>query len=104
MKKATKKEILKHENRVMKASQLLTLNSAYRNIDKCSIEKYLASGITITIKNINKQNNVICEEFIINDGLSPETIEAIKKDIERSYDLIINHPINTPLTKKLSNN
>lgn len=58
-----------------------------KKIGKCTINNYMASGVTITIKNINKKNHVICDEFMISDGLSPETIEAIKKDIKRSYDL-----------------
>ena len=38
---------------------------------------------------INKENFVICQEFCITDGLSKETIEAIKNDIKRTYDLKI---------------
>lgn len=54
----------------------------------------MASGVTITINNINKTNSTIVEEVMIADGLSPETIAAIKADIKRSYKLTMNHPIN----------
>lgn len=78
---------LEREIEILKVESIHRLTDAYKNIDKCNMEKYMASGITITIKNINKKNHVICEEFMINDGLSFETIEAIKRDIKRAYDL-----------------
>lgn len=84
--KKTRQE-LKRELEVLKSDNFNALTTAYKNIDRCTTKNYMASGITITIKNINKTNNVICEEFCILDGLSDETIQAIKNDIKRSYDL-----------------
>jgi hypothetical protein len=81
------KQQLKREIQVSKADNFYSLSKAFKNIDKCSSRNYMGSGITIEIKNINKQNFVVCEEFMIIDGLSEETIEAIKKDIKRAYDL-----------------
>lgn len=83
-----------NELRVLKASRLSVYCAAYRNLDKCGQDRYMASGVTITIKNINKTDNTIVEEVIIADGLSPETIAAIKADIKRSYELTMNNPIN----------
>lgn len=100
-KKLTRNELLKHENRVLKASDLSTLSTAYKNIDKCSEKNYIGSAITITIKNINKTGYIIADEFSIADGLSDATIAAIKKDIEKSYNLKINHCLNCELTKKV---
>jgi hypothetical protein len=85
-KNADKLKALQNEVRVLKASQLFVLTDAYRKIDKCGQDRYMGSGITLTIKNINKDNNVIVEEVIITDGLSPETIAAIKADLKRSYE------------------
>ena len=83
--KKTKQE-LKRELQILNADNFHTLTNAYKQIDKCSSKNYMASGVTLTIKNINKTNNTICEEFLIIDGLSDETIEAIKRDIKRTYD------------------
>lgn len=84
--KETKKQ-LKRKLQILESDNFYALAKAYENIDRCNTNNFMASGVTITIKNINKDNPIICEEFCILDGLSDETIEAIKKDIKRSYDL-----------------
>lgn len=84
--KPTRKE-LKRQIEILKADNLFNLSQAHANIGKCGQDRYMGSGVAITVRNINKENNVICEEFLIADGLSPETIEAIKNDIKRSYEL-----------------
>lgn len=86
--------LLKNKLRVLEASQLSTICRAYKGIDKCGTDRYMASAVTITIRNINADNNTIIEEVAINDGLSPETIAAIKADIKRCYDLLSMHPLN----------
>jgi len=75
------------KNRILKANDITVLANAFKNIDKTSSNRYMASGVTITINNINKEGFNIVEEFMIVDGLSQETINAIKNDIKRSYDL-----------------
>lgn len=82
----TKKE-LKRELNIKDSDNFYRLAEVYKKIDKCSQSNYIGSGIVLTIKNINKENFVICDDFMIIDGLSDETIQAIKKDIKRSYDL-----------------
>lgn len=84
--KVTKKQ-LKREIEILKSQNLHSLIEAFNNIGKCSKEKYTGSGITITIKNINKENFVICDEFFITDGLSKDTIDSIKRDIKDTYNL-----------------
>lgn len=84
---------LKNELRVLKASELFTICEAYRNINKCGQDRYMASGVTITLKNINQDKNTIVEEVCIADGLSLATITAIKQDIKRSYDLKNDFPL-----------
>lgn len=88
--------VLRNELRVNKACDIYALAEAYRNIDKCGQDRYMASAVTIIIKNINTKasNNVVIEEVAITDGLSPATIAAIKADIKRSYDLIMAYPHN----------
>lgn len=83
----SKKFRLAHQLRVCKAGDISTLAIAYKHMDKTSSDRYMASGVTITIKNINANDEVIVEEVLISDGLSKETIEAIKADIKRSYDM-----------------
>lgn len=78
---------LRNELRVLKACDRYALAEAYRKIDKCGQDRYMASAVTITIRNINVNNNIIVEEVAITDGLSSDTIAAIKADIKRSYDI-----------------
>lgn len=73
--------------RVIKAYDIGTLSRAYKSVDKASDKYYMGSGVTIAIKNTNAVNNTIVEEVLIVDGLSKETIDAIKRDIKRTYDL-----------------
>jgi len=83
-----------NELRVLKASQNYALAQAHRQIDKCGQDRYMASAVTIIIRNINVANNVVVEEVAISDGFSQATIDAIKADIERSYKLANCYPHN----------
>lgn len=85
---------IENELRVLKAGRVSTLCAAYKNLDKCNQERFMGSGVTIIIKNINKTDNMMVEEVIITDGLSPETIAALKADVKRSYEVTVNHPVN----------
>jgi len=78
---------LKNKLRISEASSVSRLHDAHRDLKNCSEEKYTSSSLTITVKNINKDNTTVIEEFVINDGFSKELIEALKKDIKKSYDL-----------------
>lgn len=78
-------EKLKHENRIRKAGDIGTLALAYKNIEKASAEDYMGSGIILSISNINFDRSVIVQDVLITDGLSPDTIAAIARDIKRSY-------------------
>jgi len=84
--KVTKKQ-LKRKIEILEANSIHALTDAFQDIEKCGESKYFGSGVTITIKNINKDNPIICNEFLIIDGLSEDTIKAIKADIKRTYDL-----------------
>ena len=82
-----KKAELQNKYRQQRAHDIATLKYGHINITKANQDKYNGSGVTITIKNINQDNNVIVEEVMIIDGLSDDTIACIQADIKRTYDL-----------------
>lgn len=84
MKKPIKRNIKKDLEHSL-ASSLHRLVQAYTDIRKTTKDRYMGSGILITIKNINQSNDTICEEFMIKDGLSDDTIKAIQNDIIYSF-------------------
>jgi hypothetical protein len=81
MKKQIAKRNIVKDLSIAKASCLFNLMTAHTYIEKANKNKYMGSGVTITIKNINQTNDIICEEFMIKDGLSDATIKAIQDDI-----------------------
>jgi len=68
-----------------KAHDIGTLANANREIAKANTDKYMASGVIVTVQNLS--GAVIVEPFMISDGLSAETIAAIRADIKRTYNL-----------------
>ena len=99
MKKSTISEV-KNKLRILEASQLFRICDAVRNIEKCNTNAYMGSAVTMTIRNLRDDKNVVIEEVVINDGLSAETIQAIQRDLRRSYALIVDHPVNQLPAKK----
>lgn len=77
--------------------QILELESqmAYRyqfaqlSIDKASTDKMMASGVLLQISAIGGRE--LINPVVIKDGLSKATIEAIKADLHRSYELCVMH-------------
>jgi len=67
-----------------KASDILTLAKAYKDIKKADKQRYMASGVIITIQNLS--GTVIVESVMISDGLSDATISALQADIKATYD------------------
>jgi hypothetical protein len=58
---------------------------AGREIDSCSTDKLLGSGVVMQLTFLGGKDAM--EPVCIRDGLSRETIDAIKADLKRSYDL-----------------
>lgn len=87
-------QAVENELRVAKANLRSRYCEAYRSLDKCGQDRFMGSGLMIAVRNINKTNPIMFEEVMIADGLSPETIVALKVDIKRSYDLTTDHPVN----------
>lgn len=56
-------------------------------IGKASVKHMMASGVVLTITALGGRELVA--PVLIRDGLSEETIDAIKSDLRRSYDLAV---------------
>ena len=82
--KLSKRE-LKNKLRLLNAGSFTTLAKAINSIESCGRTRYTASGVTITIKDLSDTDNIIVEEFMITDGLSDESIKALKNDLISTY-------------------
>lgn len=58
-----------------------------QTIDKASMSKLMGSGVILTLTALG--GKAIIEPVCIKDGLSDETINALKVDFRRSYDLAV---------------
>lgn len=69
------------------AAQVHNYHFASASIDKASIDKLMASGVIIELVALGGRE--IVQPTLIRDGLSKETIEALKSDFLRSYNRAI---------------
>lgn len=83
--KKTKKQ-LKREILELKSSTPQAYRLAYDNLINTSIDNNMASGVLLQITGIGGKE---LTSVLIQDGLSDETIKAIKKDIKRSSDTML---------------
>jgi hypothetical protein len=67
------------------AGQAHTYHFADAYLDKASTKHLSASGVILTLTVLG--GRAICEPVLIRDGLSEETIAALKADMRRSYEL-----------------
>lgn len=67
-----------------KAGDILYLSKAHADLKKVGRERFLGSGVILSITALNGAE--IVEPVLINDGLSEETIEALRRDVKRAYD------------------
>lgn len=58
---------------------------ACAGLDKASTDHLAASGVILTLTVLGGRK--ICEPVLIRDGLSKETIAALKADLVRSFEL-----------------
>lgn len=72
---------------VSEASQLHNLHFASADIQKASSSKMQGSGIILSIKASNG-TDIVKPTRIVN-GLSQETISAIKEDLRKAYEYAI---------------
>jgi hypothetical protein len=84
IKKPTRQEL---ERKVFELeSQLVHRHHfATRSIDKAGTKKFMGSGVIISLVGLGGRE--IIEPLCIRDGLSDETIAALKADFARSYEI-----------------
>lgn len=66
------------------ALALYRYGSAYTDIGKASTDHLMASGVLLQLTALGGRE--IIRPVVIRDGLSPDTIECLKRDIKRSSD------------------
>ena len=81
------KAVLKRKLTEALAGQAHVYHFAGCELQKLSTDKLMGSGVIITMTVLGGRPGM--EPTLIRDGLSPETIAAIKADLKRSYDLAI---------------
>ena len=85
MKKPLTKKELERKVFELEAHLLSTLHVASKTINKASIDNLMGSSCIITLSGLGGKN--IIDPVAVRDGLSKETIEAIKNDFKRSYEI-----------------
>ncbi len=87
--KPAKKTRAQLERQILELSAQLShvYTFATSTIDKASTAHLMASGVLLQLTGIGGKE--IINPVMIKDGLSPETIAAIKADLKRSYDLSV---------------
>ena len=87
-KKQTKKQRITQLEKQLEqahAQQAHSYHFASQTIDKASTDRLMASGVILKLEFIGGKE--VFSPVCIKDGLSPETIAAIKADLVRSYEL-----------------
>lgn len=86
MKKATKSRAdLEREINELKGQLAYVYAIACNNLISASTDRLTGSGAVITISALGGRH--IIDSVVIRDGLSPETIAALRNDLKRSYEL-----------------
>lgn len=67
------------------AGQAHVYHFAEVGISKASTDHLMASGVVLTLTALGGRE--ICEPVLIRDGLSKETIAALRADLQRSFEL-----------------
>ena len=76
---------LKRENLELQAGMAFSYHTADMEIHKTNTKTRMGSGVLLQLSAIGGKD--IINPVMIRDGLSDETIECLKKDIARSYEL-----------------
>lgn len=74
---------LQRENLELHAQLVHRHHTADYNIDKASTERMFGSAVILQLTGLGGKE--IVEPIAIRDGLSNDTIEALRRDIERSW-------------------
>ncbi len=81
----TTKAMLQRQVLELTAQLAHTYHFADATIDKAGHKYSMASGVLLQLTAIGGKELIL--PVMIKDGLSPETIAAIRKDLARSYEL-----------------
>lgn len=76
---------LKAQLYATKAQLPCNLKSAYNNLNGIGPAKYMASGVIVSITDLN--GNQIVPPFMCADGLEKATIEALQSQIKKTRNL-----------------
>lgn len=87
--KAVKKTRQELERQILELESQLVHRYAFgsQTLGQASTAKLMGSGVILTLTALGGKH--IIEPVCIRDGLSDETINAIKADLLRSYDLTV---------------
>lgn len=88
-KKAKTRSELEREIKELKGQLANSYYLASNAVERASANHLMASGAVLTITALGGRE--IIDSVVIRDGLSKETIAAIKADLKRSYDLATLH-------------
>jgi len=88
MTKKTKVE-LERENMELRAQLAYVYSTAQDQIGKASTEYMTASGVLLQLTALGGPQLII--PVVIRDGLSDETINALRKDLLRSFEIATQH-------------
>lgn len=87
MKKPVTKADLQRKVKELEAQLVHQYHFATRTIDRASIRKTMGSAVILELTFLGGAK--VFEPVAIKDGLSDETIAAIKADLKRSYELTV---------------
>lgn len=88
-KKPKSRADLEREIKELKGQLANAYYIAANAIHKASVDHLMASGAVLSISALGGRE--IIDSVVIRDGLSKETIAAIRADLKRSYDLATLH-------------
>jgi len=69
----------------LKGQMASSYTSASKSVGKASTDHLMASGVLLQLTALGGRE--LIDPVVIRDGLSLETIDALKKDLARSFDL-----------------
>lgn len=88
--KKTKSQRIIELERQLKEAQAYQIHTHYfasTELDKFGIDKMMGSGVILELSTLG--GRTVLTPVMISDGLSPETIAAIKADLVRSYNKMV---------------
>ncbi len=85
----------------LEAQDVGAIYAAMRDIGKTGQDKYMASGIIVTVTNLSGKE--LIAPTLVQDGFSSESIEALGADFHRTMMLRLSY-INAELKEKNSEN